>query len=136
MTLRPATPADLAAIRLIQDAAPEAGQWDPASYLTYHCAVAQEDETVIGFFASRETGAGEHEILNLAVHPSARRRGVARKLLNQAFAGGCQQWFLEVRASNIAAIRLYENVGFRQVGTRTGYYRNPPEAAIVMKLDS
>jgi ribosomal-protein-alanine acetyltransferase len=136
VTLRPATAADLAVIGLIQDAAPEASQWDPAGYLTYDCAVAQENGSVIGFLASRETGAGEHEILNLAVHPSARRRGVARTLLNQAFAGGCRQWFLEVRASNVAAIRLYESVGFRQAGTRAGYYQNPLESAIVMKLDS
>ena len=136
MTLRSATAADLAAITQIQDAAPEASQWDPASYLDHVCTVAEEGGAVAGFFVYRETGAGEYEILNLAVHPAVRRLGVARKLLIHALEPGLGRWFLEVRASNIAAICLYESVGFRQAGTRPGYYRNPSEPAIVMQWDS
>ncbi len=135
MTIRPATSADLPAIALLQDAAPEASQWDPAGYLAYDCVVAQHGEALAGFVVCRRTAPGEYEILNLAVHPDARRRGVARKLLNHVM-GAASQWFLEVRASNNSAICLYESVGFRQVGRREGYYGTSPEAAIVMRWDS
>ena len=135
MTLRPATAADLAAIALIQGAAPEASQWDPASYLAYECVVAQEGEALAGFLVCRQTAPGEHEILNLAVHPGVRRRGVARKLLNHVM-GAASQCFLEVRASNNSAICLYESVGFRPVGRREDYYGTSLEPAIVMRWDS
>jgi ribosomal-protein-alanine N-acetyltransferase len=136
MTIRPATAADLAGISLIQLAAPEASQWDPASYLDHACIIAEYGETVVGFLVFRETGPGEHEILNLAVHPDARRRGVARQLLNTVLAPGRGKWFLEVRAANFGAIQLYENLGFRQVARREGYYHNPCESGIVMRFDS
>ena len=136
MTIRPATSADLAAIALIQAAAPEASQWDPASYLDYVCTVAEEAADVAGFLVCRRTGPDEHEILNLAVHPNHRRRGLARMLLNHMLAPGRGSYFLEVRASNNSAICLYESVGFRQLGKREGYYRDPPEPAIVMQWDS
>ena len=141
MTIRTATAADLSGIALIQRAAPEASQWDPASYLDYACVVAKDEvaadgETVLGFLVFRETGPGECEILNLAVHPGARRRGVARQLLQTVLSPGQGKWFLEVRAANLGAIRLYESMGFRQVARREGYYRNPPEAGIVMQFDS
>ena len=141
MIIRSATAADLAGIALIQSATPDASQWDPASYLDYACMVAadgetQDGETVVGFLVFRETGPGEHEILNLAVHPGARRRGVARQLLKAVLAPGRGKWFLEVRAANFGAIQLYENLGFRQVARREGYYLNPSESGIVMRLDS
>jgi ribosomal-protein-alanine acetyltransferase len=136
VTLRPATPADLTSISAIQQASPEASQWDPASYLAHTCTVAEDAGAVIGFLAYRQTAPGEHEILNLAIHPSHRRRGLARKLLNLMLAAGRGQCFLEARASNFPAIRLYESMGFRQAGRRENYYTNPPEPAIVMKFDS
>jgi ribosomal-protein-alanine N-acetyltransferase len=136
VTLRPATPADLASISAIQQASPEASQWDPASYLAHACTVAEIGGTVAGFLVSRETTPGEHEILNLAVDPALRRLGVARGLLNHHVASGLGRWFLEVRASSTAAIRLYESVGFRRSGRRENYYSNPSEPAIVMQWDS
>jgi ribosomal-protein-alanine acetyltransferase len=135
VTIRPATSADLAAIAGIQGAAPEASQWDPAGYLAYECVVAQDGEALAGFVVCRQTAPGEHEILNLSVHPGARRRGVARKLLNHIM-GAASQWFLEVRASNHSAICLYESMGFQRVGRRNGYYGASPEPAIVMRWDS
>ena len=117
-------------------AAPEASQWDPLSYLDYVCMVAEDGKTVVGFLVFRETGPGEHEILNLAVHPDARRRGVARQLLNAVLEPGHGKWFLEVRAGNFGAIQLYENMGFRQVARREAYYHNPFESGIVMQFDS
>ncbi|HEY7413135.1 MAG TPA: ribosomal protein S18-alanine N-acetyltransferase [Vicinamibacteria bacterium] len=82
-------------------------------------------------------GGGEAEVQNLAVHPRARRRGLGRLLLRHALRlaarQGGREAFLEVRAGNRAARRLYEECGFREVGLRRGYYQDPPEDATVMR---
>ena len=82
--------------------------------------------------------AGEAEILNIAVLPLFRRRGVGGRLLEAAVTavrtGGATELFLEVRESNTAAKALYFARGFRPVGVRTDYYRNPPENAVVLRL--
>jgi len=135
MNVRAATDKDLEAIAEIQARSAEASQWDPASYLTYECLVAA-DPQVVGFLVARQTAPGEREILNLAVDPSQRRRGVARALLQVELGHEKTQWFLEVRASNTSAIVLYQNAGFRVAGRREAYYSNPPEPGIVMKFDS
>lgn len=81
--------------------------------------------------------ADEGEILNLGVAPAHRRKGVARALVGRALAalaaGGASAVFLEVRESNVAAQRLYEQLGFRQVGRRPGYYRRPTEDAVLLR---
>lgn len=135
MTVRAAIAEDLAAIAEIQARSPEASQWDPASYLSYDCTVAT-DPQVLGFLVARQTAPGEREILNLAVDPSARQRGVARALLQAELGRGKNQWFLEVRESNTSAIKLYQSAGFRVAGRRESYYSNPAEPGIVMKFDS
>jgi ribosomal-protein-alanine N-acetyltransferase len=127
---------DLPAIHRIQSASPEASQWDPAGYLSYDCVVVEQQDIVLGFLVMRQTAAGEHEILNMAVDPPARRRRVGRFLLEETLATRAGTWFLEVRESNFAAIRLYESIGFGRVGQREHYYHDPPEPAIVMKIDS
>jgi len=136
MTVRPATADDLAAITAIQEASPEASRWDPASYLGYECSVATSGGRVLGFLVARQIVADEREILNLAVDPPARRRGVARKLLESELRRAKTRWFLEVRESNSSAIKLYESAGFREAGRRESYYTNPGESGIVMKFDS
>ena len=136
MTVRGATADDLAAIATIQAASPEASQWEPASYLDHECSVAANGGRVLGFLVVRQVAADEREILNLAVDPAARRHGVARKLLETELQRVKTQWFLEVRASNSSAIKLYESTGFRKAGRRESYYRNPVEPGIVMKFDS
>jgi ribosomal-protein-alanine N-acetyltransferase len=136
MIVRSATPSDLPAIARIQAASPEASQWEPANYLDYRCSVAEESGNILGFLVFRPVAPAEYEILNLAVDLSARRRGVARRLLQSELAQAQGQWFLEVRGSNRAAIQLYETLGFKAVGRREAYYRNPPEPGIVMKIDS
>jgi ribosomal-protein-alanine N-acetyltransferase len=135
MIVRTASADDLAAIAEIQGLSPEASQWDPASYLNYDCIVAIE-KRVLGFLVTRQIAPGEREILNLAVDPAQRRRGIARKLLEAELGRGKNQWFLEVRASNAGAIALYQTAGFRVAGRRESYYNNPPEQGIVMKFDS
>jgi [ribosomal protein S18]-alanine N-acetyltransferase len=136
MMVRAATADDLAAITAIQEASPEASQWDPASYLDYECSVATSGGRVAGFLVVRQIGPGEREILNLAVDPAERRRGVARKLLETELRPAKKHWFLEVRASNSAAMKLYESAGFRMAGRRDSYYSNPVEPGIVMKFES
>jgi ribosomal-protein-alanine N-acetyltransferase len=136
VTIRPATPADLAAIAAIQAASPEASQWDPGDYLEHDCAVAVADERVTGFLASRRVAPDEREILNVAVDPGQRRQGIAGGLLEHELARGRGRWFLEVRASNIAAIHLYETAGFERCGSRPSYYQQPAEEAIVMRFFS
>ena len=136
MKIRAATGNDLTAIAAIQAASPEASQWDPASYLDYECSVAISGDRVMGFLVVRQVASDEREILNLAVDAAERRRGVARKLLETELRRAKTQWFLEVRASNSSAIKLYENAGFRESGRRESYYSNPVESGIVMKFDS
>ena len=81
----------------------------------------------------------EMHILNLAVAPDRRRRGIARRLLAEGLAqarelGAALAW-LEVRTSNLAAQALYESFGFREVGRRPGYYEDTREDAILLTLE-
>ena len=133
MTIRPATVHDLAAISAIQKLAPDASAWAP---LDYTCYAADDAEHVAGFLVVRTTVPGESEILNLAVDPAYRRRGIAKLLLQRALAEAPGAWFLEVRESNQAAISLYLSLGFTPSGRRENYYADPAEAAIVMSFFS
>ncbi len=80
----------------------------------------------------------EGQITNVAVHPDCRRRGFGRELvqalIDEANRLQLVQIALEVRASNAAAIRLYEQLGFAPAGVRKRFYRNPSEDALVMLL--
>jgi len=136
MTIRRGETRDLAEIAAIQAASPQGAQWDVAGYMQYDLAVAVEDERVAGFLAAQSLGAGEHELLNLAVAPRFRRAGVARKLLHWLCKQIDGSLFLEVRESNLAARNLYKSMDFEEVGRRPKYYESPPEAAIVMKFHS
>ena len=99
--------------------------------------VAQNARGIAGYLIAREV-AGTGEVLNLAVDPDSRRRGVARALLRAGLAAlrkrRVQEVFLEVRESNQSAQALYLSYGFRPVGQRAGYYRNPKEDALVLWL--
>ena len=81
----------------------------------------------------------EAHVLNLAVHPDARRQGVASSLLRAAIDAarvqGARILYLEVRRSNTSAQQLYEGFGFRQVGVRPRYYEDNREDALVMLLE-
>jgi len=82
--------------------------------------------------------ADEMHLLNLAVHPVQRQRGVARILLAEALrqsrAQGATVAWLEVRPSNAAARALYESFGFKEVGLRPRYYEDTNEDAILLAL--
>jgi ribosomal protein S18 acetylase RimI-like enzyme len=134
--LRAAGAADIDQITLIQATAPEASQWQPSDYLSFQCQVATVDGQIAGFVVSRQVADGEREILNVAVRPDFRRMGIATQLLQAELAGWPGTHFLEVRESNAPARQLYGRLGFQEVGTRPGYYENPPEAGIVMRIFS
>jgi ribosomal protein S18 acetylase RimI-like enzyme len=134
--IRPANMNDLAHITAIQATALEASQWLPQDYLAFDCYLATFDGQVAGFIVSRRVADQEREILNVAVHPEFRRLRVGTGLLEAECARWPGSHFLEVRESNIAARRLYERLGFEMVGTRPGYYDNPPETGIVMRIFS
>lgn len=134
--MRRGEPSDREAVAAIQAASPDAAQWDPATYWHYHWRVAVQAERVAGFLVARTLGAGESEILNLAVAVQFRRQGVARALLRSWMREFGGDVFLEVRASNKAARNLYKSLGFQELNERPQYYTSPVESAIVMKFHS
>jgi ribosomal-protein-alanine N-acetyltransferase len=99
--------------------------------------VAHSKRGIAGYLIGREV-AGTGEVLNLAVSPDFRRRGVARALLRAGLAAlrnrRVEEVYLEVRESNHSAQSLYLSSGFRPVGQRASYYRNPKEDALVLWL--
>lgn len=78
----------------------------------------------------------ELHLMNLAVRPDVRRRGIGTKLVRHALSVGADRGartaLLEVRASNQAALIMYEGLGFIRRGVRKGYYDRPREDAVVM----
>ena len=98
--------------------------------------VAVEDDRVIGYIGS-QTSIDETDVMNVAVHPDFRRRGIAEsliiRLVEELKNRGSHALMLEVRASNAPAIALYEKLGFLQVGCRKNYYRNPKEDALILR---
>lgn len=100
--------------------------------------VAADGETVAGYIGS-QTVLGESDMMNLAVRESYRRSGVGRALVEALIealrAVGSECLTLEVRFSNLPAIRLYESLGFSQVGIRKNYYEKPREDARIFKKE-
>ncbi len=99
-----------------------------------HCTVAIEQDSVIGFLAFEQV-LDEGSIIEVAVAPDCRRKGIAKALITQAIqsADGPAAVFLEVRESNAPAVSLYEALGFEQIGERKDYYDRPKENAIIMR---
>ena len=99
------------------------------------CLGAFRLERVIGYLIV-SLFVDDWHIMNLAVDPAWRRRGVAGRMLNDFLArsaGGRERGYtLEVRKSNEAAIRLYEQFGFKAHGIRRGYYLDDQEDALIM----
>lgn len=99
--------------------------------------VAQEAGRVLGYVVFY-CGGPEMHIMNIAVHPVARRRGLAFEVLSRVLAfareNDLEECFLEVRESNTPARGLYEKLGFGTVGRRKGYYSESGEDALVMRI--
>ena len=106
-----------------------------------HAPVTGDAPVLLGYSWAME-GVDELHLLNLTVHPDHLRQGHARRLLDDlvqwALPRAMQWLWLEVRASNVAARRLYEAYGFEEAGLRRGYYpnaRSTREDAVLMRLD-
>jgi ribosomal-protein-alanine N-acetyltransferase len=134
VNLRRIEPADAESVLEIQGRSPEAAQWSRADYAAdLEGWVAQEEGAVVGFLVARRF-ADELEILIVAVAPQARRKGIGSGLVQQALqwgrALGATRAFLEVRASNKAALLFYDAHGFRVTGRRARYYVDPVDDAL------
>lgn len=99
---------------------------------------AVEDGRVVGYVGS-QTVLGETDMMNVAVHPDCRRRHIAEDLILALVESLKEKeshcLTLEVRASNGAAIRLYEKLSFVQIGRRKNYYHNPKEDALILRKE-
>ncbi|HQX78343.1 MAG TPA: ribosomal protein S18-alanine N-acetyltransferase [Steroidobacteraceae bacterium] len=142
--LRPMTEEDLARVSAVERES-YAFPWSEGIFrdclrVGYVCRVVEIGFDLVGY-AVMSTGAGEAHILNLCVRETMRGRGIGRTLLRQlldlAAEAGVEDAFLEVRPSNLAAIRLYQSLGFVQVGVRKSYYQaaGGREDATVLRLD-
>jgi ribosomal-protein-alanine N-acetyltransferase len=134
--IRPAGAADLGAVDALQRSCPEASHWNVADYLDHQIYVAIVENSIGGFVVFRNVASDEREILNLAVAPALRRKGIASALLGACLKGFEGTVFLEVRESNQAAREFYNRHSFQEVSRRPKYYESPPETAIVMKFHS
>lgn len=144
--IRPATPRDVAPIAAIEREA-FADPWSPAGlraaldaiFLVADAAAPTGARSAVAGYVCAQVVGDEGEILNLAVRPADRRRGVARTLVEAALAElrrrGVGAVYLEVRESNAAARVLYRRLGFSEVGRRHGYYRRPREDALVLRAE-
>ena len=138
--IRPIEARDVDPILAVQSLCPEIAQWTAWDYARVARGemagwVAEENDSVAGFLVARRI-ASDLEILNFAVRPNARTQGIGTALLQQALSWGksfgAEKSLLEVRASNLAALRFYEKRGFEVAGHRKQYYAAPIEDALVL----
>jgi ribosomal-protein-alanine N-acetyltransferase len=97
------------------------------------CLAAIEDRRIVGYLICARYADVWH-LMNIAIDPPMRRRGIATALLEEMItrAGKDASYTLEVRPSNSTAIALYERFGFRSAGTRRRYYTDTGEDAVIM----
>lgn len=148
LEFRPAAVEDLPAIHALEQAAFD-GPWSTPIYreeirrsLRDETRSAVElcvaDGRVVGL-ACLWFVVDECHLLRIATHPEVRRRGIGTAMLarviERARARSCRVINLEVASRNDAAVRLYARAGFEEVGRRPGYYRKPPDDAVLMSLE-
>jgi len=143
-SIRQSVPFDLEAILHIERANESAAHWSEDAYLliwtdleTPRIAyVAEREGEILGFVVGHEI-AGEWELENIAVAISAKRQGIGRELAQRLIAtaqiADGTRIYLEVRASNLAALHLYKVLGFEHIGSRENYYSNPQEDALLFE---
>lgn len=146
--IRRATADDVPLIRALEQQTETAAHWSSSDYDALFSPEAPRRVVLIaadeagtsplhGFVIAR-CGIDEWEIENVVVVEEQRRRGLGASLvgqvLEQARAAGITSVLLEVRESNSAARRLYEKLGFSEVGRRPAYYQDPPEDALILKI--
>ena len=143
-SVEPMRPADLDEVLAIERAS-FTMPWSRGAFLyeieqnrVARCWVLREDDRIAAYLCLWEIGDELH-VTNVAVHPSLRRRGLARRLLGAILDDGRARRLravtLEVRPTNDEARTLYESFGFRVVGRRRGYYYDTGEDALIMESD-
>lgn len=143
MTIRIMTAADAGEVARLTSACLNLPAWDAAAYTNLLGAagrgggfVAEAGGEMAGFSCFRVTGQ-DAESLTLAVRADWRRCGLGPRLLAQtlreATRRGAARMFLEVRAQNAEALRMYEGMGFRRIGLRRGYYFSPADDALTLE---
>ncbi len=139
MNIRQATTEDIPAVAALEAVCFPEDPWPERVFALgmNGLAVAEEEGAILGY-AVLSSVLDEGSLDNIAVAPERRRQGMADRLLAAIEAMGRTRELsfitLEVRASNQAAIALYEKHGFARVGRRTNYYEKPREDAILMTL--
>ena len=100
------------------------------------CLAAIDDGELLGYLVCSRYDQVWH-LMNVAVAPERRRRGVARRLISRLVEEGGDRlpFTLEVRVSNRGAITMYKGLGFRSAGVRPRYYQDNGEDALIMWLD-
>ncbi len=142
--IRPLGLADLNAIERVEQRAYPT-PWSRSMFAselakpTSICLGAFEGEELVGYVINSRYVDAWH-VMNVAVDPDLRRRGVATALLERLFEltrdDERRGYTLEVRVSNDGAIRLYERLGFEARGVRRGYYTDNREDALIMWRDA
>ncbi len=137
--IRPASLKDIAGMAALETAEPMGSQWS-AKQLQENLkkqdasTLALEVEGQLAGHAVAWWIAGELEVMTLVISPVFRRQGLGQRLLKALLnARSHQNAFLELRKSNKAALRLYEQAGFETVGHRKSYYRDGEEALIMRR---
>ena len=138
LTIRPLAYADLPQVIAIERRA-FATPWSLAMFVlelskpSSVCLAALSERRIAGYLVCSRYADVWH-LMNIAVDPASRRRGIARALLEALLqrAGREEPYTLEVRPSNTPAIALYEQFGFRSAGVRPRYYQDTGEDALIM----
>ncbi len=129
LRMRPMEEGDLPAVLAVEQAGYPypwtEGNFRDCLCAGYCCWILEQDGAAIGH-GVLSVAVGEAHVLNVCVHPDWQGRGLGRRILERllclARRHEADTAFLEVRASNTVAQRLYESAGFNEVGLRRGYY--------------
>lgn len=129
LEFRPMRKGDLKAIGEIEQVAYEF-PWEPSTFkdclsVGYCCWVGEKMGRVVAY-GIVTVGAGESHVLNVCIDPKMQGRGYGRrmmeKLMEVAKSHRAEMMILEVRPSNTRAVKLYQDLGFNEIGNRKGYY--------------
>lgn len=144
IALRPLLGGDLDRVEVLEDELFGDGAWPRAAYEAElatpgrrYLAAVDADGRMVGYAG---IALGEDaEVMTIGVNRPWQRHGIGARLLaallDEARRARARRVFLEVRASDAGAQRLYARAGFRPVGLRRGYYQPENADAVVMRLD-